>query len=85
MIALLDLLGALVFLAVMLALVTQVVIPMIFGTPLFPILRTDAVLTKTVTDAERKLEEATEMALLNEKLAEINRRKAQLEKINADN
>ena len=64
---------------ILLAFVTQVVMPMIFGTPLFPFFRKTAMSAK-VAEAASELEEVAEQQQLNELEKEINRRKAQLKK-----
>lgn len=65
---------------ILLTFATQVVIPVKNGTPLFPFFRKETPLKKLVDEAEMTLEEQTELARLNEQLAIINRRKAELEK-----
>lgn len=64
---------------VILLLATQVVLPLRDGTPLFPLLRKATPLHAAVDDAEKELEEQTELVRLKEQLDKINRRKAELE------
>lgn len=59
--------------------VTQVAIPMYFGTPLFPFFNKTETTTK-VKEAIDQLEEVAELEQLGELQEEINRRKAQLKK-----
>jgi len=78
-IALLDL--ALIALAVfvLLGLITQIVIPLVRGTPFFPQFRKATPLKEKVVAAEKELQEVTEYVHLKEELDEVNRRKAELE------
>ena len=80
MIVLLDLLLLAIAVGVVLLLATQVVLPLCYGTPLFPNFRKDSEMKTKVDDAEHELEEAREYVHLQEQLEEINRRKAELEK-----
>ena len=78
-IALLELTLIALAVFVLLCVVTQIVIPLVRGTPLFPQLRTPTPMTEKVASAERELEETTEYVQLKVELNEINRRKAELE------
>jgi hypothetical protein len=64
---------------VLILFVTQVVIPVYQGTPLFPQFRTMTPMKEQVVAAEKELEETTELVLVKTQLNEINRRKAELE------
>ena len=79
-IALLELLLILMAVMLLLFMITQVVIPLVRGTPFFPQFRKSTPLKEQVVTAERELEEITEYVHLKEDLGEINRRKAQLER-----
>jgi len=80
MIVLLDLLILAALFGVAILFVTQVGLPLAYGTPLFPNFRKDTEQKVKVDAAEHELEEAREYVHLREELDEINRRKAQLEK-----
>jgi hypothetical protein len=80
MIVLLDLMVAGFIFAVIMVFLTQVAIPFVQGTPLFPNFRKDSDFRKKLDAAEQELEETTEEVQLREQLDEINRRKAELEK-----
>lgn len=80
MIVLLDLMIMLVVIGIVILLITQVVLPLHYGTPLFPQFRRETELKQKVDEAEQQLEETREYVHLMEDLEEINRRKAQLEK-----
>ncbi len=79
MILLLDLFVIIFVVLVLLAFATQVVIPMIYGTPLFPFFRKSEVAVK-VDEAVDELEEVAELERLDALQEQINRRKAQLKK-----
>ena len=79
MILLLDLFVIIFIILVLLAFATQVVIPMIYGTPLFPFFRKSATAEK-VAEAVDELEEVAELERLDALQEQINRRKAQLKK-----
>lgn len=64
---------------VFLFLVTQVVWPIITGEPLFPLFRKSAV-KEVIKTAENQLTEIAEVEHLNKVMAEIQRRKAEMEK-----
>lgn len=70
---------AVVIYLILLVAVTQIVLPYKRGTPLFPFFRKTTPLKEKVEEAEKELQEQTELAILQEELDEINRRKAQLE------
>ena len=59
---------------------TQIVIPLFKGTPMFPLFRKKTPIKAQIEQAENELAEMTELAVITEKLEEINRRKAELEK-----
>lgn len=80
MIVLLDLLILAIVVGIVLLLATQVVLPLYYGTPLFPNFREDTEMKTKVEAAEEELEETREYVHLQEQLNEINRRKAELEK-----
>lgn len=61
---------------------TQIILPYARGTPLFPLFRSKSDLKTRVEEAEKNLQETTELVILEEQLKEINRRKAQLEERN---
>lgn len=63
-----------------LLLLTQVILPLIFGTGFFPLFRKASPFKKQVSDAEHELEEKAELVRLETQLQELNRRKAELEK-----
>jgi hypothetical protein len=65
---------------VLLFVLTQILIPLVRGTPFFPQLRKSTPLKEQVVAAEHELEETTEYVQLKSELKEINRRKAELEK-----
>jgi hypothetical protein len=77
-IGLLTLLISLFICAALVLFATQVVIPLIVGTPLWPQFNQRNPLRKQLSEAEEQLELDTEEVLLTEKLNEINRRKAEL-------
>jgi sensor histidine kinase YesM len=79
MILLLDLLVIIFVILVLLAFATQVVIPMIYGTPLFPFFHKSEVAVQ-VDKAVDELEEVAELERLDALQEQINRRKAQLKK-----
>lgn len=79
MILLLDLLVIIFIVLVLLAFVTQVAMPMIYGTPLFSFFRKSEVAVK-VEEAVEELEEVAELERLDALQEQINRRKAQLKK-----
>lgn len=79
MILLLDLFVIAVIALVILAFVTQIVIPMVYGTPLLPFFRKSKVAEK-VDAAVEELEEIAELERLDQLQEQINRRKAQLKK-----
>lgn len=58
---------------------TQIVWPIVTGEPLFPIFRKSAV-KSVIKQAEHQLEEVAELAHLNKLMADIQRRKAEMEK-----
>lgn len=76
MIALLDLSLIIVGIVVLLFLVTQVIMPMIFGTPFFPIFGT--LLKRDIEAAGWELENVAEAERLKAMQDEINARKAKL-------
>ncbi len=78
--AFLELLILIVILLLVVMFITQVIIPMYIGTPLFPQFRPSTPLKEQVAAAEKELYESTEYMHLKESLEEINRRKAELEK-----
>ncbi len=80
MFILIDLCVIGVMFIVMLLFITQVMLPLVQGTPLFPFFRVKTDMKTKVAAAEHELEETTELVRLQEQLDEINRRKAQLEK-----
>jgi len=75
----LELFVLLLGLVVILYFTTEVFIPFVRGTKFFPHFRKATPLMEEVSEAERNLEETTELVLLKQKLVEINRRKAELE------
>ena len=79
MILLLDLFVAVFIILMLLGFATQVVIPMIYGTPLFSFFRKSKIAEK-VDDAVDELEEIAELERLDALQEQINRRKAQLKK-----
>ena len=58
---------------------TQVVMPMLFGTPFFPLFRTSTELKKEVDALELTLEEKEELVLLKARLSKLKAREAELE------
>jgi hypothetical protein len=79
MILFLDLMLLIVAVLILLAFVTQIVIPAKNGTPMFPFFRTSETAV-AVQIAEEELAHIAEMEHLDELQEEINRRKAQLKK-----
>ena len=77
MFALLDLTLIIVGVLVIVALMTQVIIPLVNGTPLFPIMGKSAY-ARELEEAEWTLEELAEREKLKAATEEIDRRKAQL-------
>lgn len=65
---------------ILLLLVTQVILPLVQGTPFFPNFRKITPLKARVDMAAEELVETTEYVRLKEDLNEINRRKAELER-----
>jgi len=78
--ALLELVIIAFAITILILFATQVVIPLRKGIPLFPLFRKETPLKVKVEEAEKELEETTELVMLQEQLEEINRRKAELEK-----
>lgn len=83
---LLELVGGIVAFVLAILLLTQVILPFLFGTPFFSLFRRDSPLKEQVRSAEKELAEKTELVMLEEQLSivkeqldEINRRKAELE------
>jgi hypothetical protein len=79
MILFLDFVLILFAMVVLTGLVTQVVIPLVNGTPFFPFFRKSEVAEK-IEEAAKELETVAELEQLSELEEEINRRKAQLKK-----
>lgn len=79
-----SLLLYIVFLAfwatVILMFITQVIVPLFAGTRLFPMFREKSPLAEKIEEAETELEEVAELVAFEDKLDELNRRKAELEK-----
>lgn len=79
MLAFLDLVILAFVLFLVVGFITQVVMPLFRGTPLFPQFRPTTALKQKVNAEEKELYETTEEVRLHESLKEINRRKAELE------
>jgi hypothetical protein len=77
--ALLELCIALVLVALVIFIVTQIFYPMITGEPMFSIIRKSAVKGK-ISEAEHALETVAEVEHLKNVLNQINSRKAELDK-----
>lgn len=77
--AFLELVILVVVLLLVIMFITQVVVPFVNNTPLFPQFRPSTPLKEQVAAAEKELYETTEVVHLKESLEEINRRKAKLE------
>jgi len=60
-------------------LITQVVVPIITGEPMFSLFRKSTV-KKVIVEAEHTLQEVAEVEHLHKVMEEIQRRKAELEK-----
>lgn len=71
---------AAVCLLLVLLFATQIAIPLYKGTPMFPLFRKKTPIKVQIDQAEKELAEMTELTAITEKLEEINRRKAELEK-----
>jgi hypothetical protein len=63
----------------MILLLTQVITPVLFGTPFFPLFRKSTELKKEVDALELTLEEKEELVLLKMKLSKLKAREAELE------
>ena len=70
---LLELLGVLITLLFFTFLITQVVMPLIFTTPFFPLFRKSTLLSEEVKTTEKKLEETVEQYRLARRLEDVNR------------
>lgn len=77
---LLNLLILLAAVGLVLLFVTEILIPAFLGTPFFPTFRKKTEIKKQVSQAEADLAETTEYVFVKERLDDINRRKAELEK-----
>lgn len=82
----LELLSMVIAVVLFILLLTQVIMPFLFGTPFFSLFRKDSPLKEQVKTVEKELAEKTELVMLEEQLSivqeqldEINRRKAELE------
>ena len=76
----LDFVILVIVLGIALLFTTQVFMPMLFGTPFFPLFRKSTPLKDVVDKMERTLEEETEFVFLTEKISKLNARKAELER-----
>ena len=73
----LDILAILVILGLFVLFLTQIVTPLLFGTPFFPLFCKD---TSEVPNTENTSKDETELAELLKQLDTLNSRKAELEK-----
>lgn len=78
--SILELFVVLMFVGVAIFLLTQVVVPVIIGTPLFPLFRATPEIKEELKKVKQEIEQTAERFELKESVEELNRRKAQLEK-----
>jgi hypothetical protein len=76
----LELLSGVIAIFIGLFFLTQVVVPLLFSTPFFPVFRKPTPIAVEVEIAEHDLEEKTELFRLQKRLFALNQEQAALEK-----
>jgi hypothetical protein len=79
-----ELIGGMMALALFVLLLTQIVMPLLFGTPFFPLFRKESPMMTKVHDLELEVEVTNELVRLEEQLFELDQVRKSLEKRLAD-
>jgi hypothetical protein len=76
----LELLSGVLAIVICLFFLTQVILPLLFSTPFFPMFRKPTPISVEVETAEHNLEEKTELFRLQKRRFELNQEQAALDK-----